>query len=101
MKLFLDLHEKHSAGLLASAVRLEDVVHTVELLVADLPPCAALLEAAPVYKRQQESWDKVLKIISHLLHLVTQLPQEKIADLPFRRYIAVTIEFYNFFLNVF
>jgi len=87
VKLFLDLHEKHTAGLLASAVRLEDVVHTVELLVADLRPCANLLESAPVYKRQQESWDKVLKIISHLLHLVTQLPESNLQDLPFRRKI--------------
>ena len=30
-----------------------------QLLLADLPSSAGLLEIAPVYKRQQESWDKV------------------------------------------
>ena len=30
-----------------------------ELLLGDLGRSAALLEVAPIYKRQQESWDKV------------------------------------------
>ena len=59
VKLFLDLNEKHGAGLLTSAVRPEDVIHTIELLLSDLSNCSTLLEIAPVYKRQQESWDKV------------------------------------------
>merc|ERR1711937_747385 len=70
VKLFLDLNEKHAAGVLSTAVCTEDVIHTIELLLSDLGRCSALLEIAPVYKRQQESWDKVLKIISHLLFLV-------------------------------
>ena len=49
-------------GVLATPVRVEDVVSTVELLTADLPACAQLLTLAPQYKKQQESFDKV-KII--------------------------------------
>ena len=68
--------------------------------MADLPSSAGLLEIAPVYKRQQESWDKVfflkkildmvvnisqvLRILSHLLLLVTQLAREPVTELPLR-----------------
>lgn len=87
VKLFLDLSEKHAAGVLSTAVRAEDVIHTIELLLADLGRCSRLLEVAPVYKRQQESWDKVLKIISHLLFLVTQLSRAPVLELPLRKKI--------------
>ena len=87
VKLFLDLNEKHGNGLLTAAVRPEDVVHTIELLLSDLAGCSALLELQPVYRRQQESWDKVLRIISHLLHLVTQLARKPVLELPLRRRI--------------
>ena len=87
VKLFLDLNEKHAAGVLSTAVRAEDVIHTIELLLADLGRCSRLLEVAPVYKRQQESWDKVLKIISHLLFLVTQLSRAPVLELPLRKKI--------------
>lgn len=87
VKLFLDLNEKHAAGVLSTAVCTEDVIHTIELLLSDLGRCSALLEIAPVYKRQQESWDKVLKIISHLLFLVTQLTRAPVLELPLRKKI--------------
>merc|ERR1712165_701328 len=87
VKLFLDLNEKHAAGVLSTAVCSEDVIHTIELLLSDLARCSALLEIAPVYKRQQESWDKVLKIISHLLFLVTQLTRAPVLELPLRKKI--------------
>merc|ERR1712088_859761 len=87
VKLFLDLNEKHAAGVLSTAVCTEDVIHTIELLLSDLARCSALLEIAPVYKRQQESRDKVLKIISHLLFLVTQLTRAPVLELPLRKKI--------------
>ena len=68
-------------------MRAEDVIHTIELLLSDLGRCSLLLEIAPVYKRQQESWDKVLKIISHLLFLVTQLTRVPLLELPLRKKI--------------
>merc|ERR1711983_555762 len=87
VKLYLDLYEKHTAGMLSTAVRAEDVIHTIELLLSDLGRCSLLLEIAPVYKKQQESWDKVLKIISHLLFLVTQLTRAPVLELPLRKRI--------------
>jgi len=87
VKLFLDLNEKNNAGALSTPVRAEDVIHTIELLLSDLGRCSLLLEICPVYKRQQESWDKVLKIISHLLFLVTQLSSPPLLELPLRRKI--------------
>jgi hypothetical protein len=61
VKLYLDLHEKNSQGLLTTQIRLEDVISTVELLVRDLPECSKLLEVAPQFRRQQDSYDKVIK----------------------------------------
>lgn len=87
VKLFLDLQEKHAAGILANPVRPEDVVHTIELLLFDLPRCSQLLQIAPVFKTHQCSWDKVLKILSHLLYLVTQLPRLPVTELPLRKRI--------------
>jgi len=55
-------------------VHVEDVLSTIELLARDLPRCATLLTVAPQFKRQQDSYDKVLRIITHLMHLVTKLP---------------------------
>merc|ERR1712072_1080954 len=53
VKLYLDVYEKHCRGLIQASVRPADVVHTIQLLLADLPSSAGLLEIAPVYKRQQ------------------------------------------------
>ncbi len=75
VKLYLDLFQKSAQGVLSGGdIRLEDVLSTIELLVRDLPRCAQLLTLAPQFKKQQDSYDKVLRIITHLLHLVTRLP---------------------------
>ena len=44
-----------------------------QLLLADLPSSAGLLEIAPVYKRQQESWDKVLHRMAAILSYIEYL----------------------------
>ena len=73
VKLYLDLHEKNCQGLLTTQIRLEDVISTIELLVRDLPRCAKLLGVAPQFRRQLDSYDKMLRIVTHLLHLATRL----------------------------
>ena len=85
VKLFLDLQEKNNSGVLADPVRTEDVIYTIELLLADLGYCNRLLQATPVFKKHQSSWDKALKIISHLLHLVAQLPRAAALELQLKR----------------
>jgi len=87
VKLFLDLQEKNVSGVLANPVRAEDVIHTIELLLADMNYCSSLLQLTPVFKTHQGSWDKVLKIISHLIHLVTQLPRVPALELQLRKKI--------------
>ena len=74
VNLFLDLHAKNRAGLLSSQrVRVEDVISTIELLVSRLPESHHLLYISPPFKRQMESYNTILKIITHLLHLLTRI----------------------------
>ena len=53
VKLYLDVYEKHTEGILNANVQLADVVSTVELLVRDLPECSRLLGIRPQMKAQQ------------------------------------------------
>ena len=87
VKLYLDLYEKNLQGVLSTEIQIEDVVSTIELLVADLPRSATLLQIAPQFKRQQDSYDKILRIITHLLHLVTKLPTKEESEIVTRRRI--------------
>jgi len=80
VKLYLDVYEKHTEGILNANVQLADVVSTVELLVRDLPECSRLLGIRPQMKAQQEAYDKILKIITHLLHLVTRIKSQNGED---------------------
>ena len=74
VKLFLDLHQKNRAGELSSQrVRVEDVISTIELLVSGLKESHELLYILPQFKRQIESYNTILKIITHLLHLLTRI----------------------------
>ena len=87
VKLYLDLFEKNEVG----EVRIEDVVSTIEVLARDLSVCKQLLSVNPVHRRQQDSYDKVLRIITHLLHLVTRLPASEDIQLAIRRRIHVIV----------
>ncbi len=54
-------------------IRLEDILHIIQLLVRDLPECSRLLEVTPQFQRQQDSYDRVLCILTHLIYLVVNL----------------------------
>jgi len=74
VNLFLDLHAKNRAGLLSSQrVRVEDVISIIELLVSRLTESHNLLYVRPQFKRQVENYNTILKIITHLLHLLTRI----------------------------
>ena len=45
--------------------RAEDVIDTIELLLADMPYCNSLIQITPTFKTHQTSWDKVGSLISH------------------------------------
>ena len=84
VKLFLDLYMRNRGGLPGSQkVRLEDVISTIELLVRGLGEGYQLLDIHPQFKRQLDSYNTVLKIITHLLHLLTCiLPNSSTLKLP-------------------
>ena len=74
VKLYLDLHKKSTVGLAVAEVHVEDVVNTLDILLSDLPSSSQMLSVFPRFRRQQDSYDKILRIITHLLHLVEVLP---------------------------
>jgi len=87
VKLFLDLQQKNTAGVMAHPIRAEDVMSIMDLLLADMPYCSTLLQITPVFRTHQGSWDKMLKVISHLIHLITSLPRVPALELQIRKRI--------------
>lgn len=62
VRLFLDLQEKRAAGLMREEIRHCDVVSTIRLIVNQLTPSIEALSVRPVFKRQQDNFDKALKV---------------------------------------
>jgi len=60
-------------GALIAPIRLEDILYIIQLLVKDLPECKQLLQVTPQFLRQQDSYDRVLCILTHLIYLVVNL----------------------------
>ncbi|KAL4707658.1 hypothetical protein ACJJTC_014697 [Scirpophaga incertulas] len=54
------------------APRFQDVLRVLALLARQLPECRRLLSRRPVHKKQGEAWDRVLRCLTHLLHLLLQ-----------------------------
>lgn len=62
VRLLLDLQEKRTSGVMREELRYEDVVGTIELLVSQVSSTIEALKIRPVFKRQQENFDKILKV---------------------------------------
>ncbi|XP_012287674.1 protein fem-1 homolog CG6966 [Orussus abietinus] len=63
-----------------SEPRFCDVVAVFKLLTSQLMEAGELFQIRPVYKRQQDNYDCILKCITHLIYLLTrtaQSPEEK------------------------
>ncbi|KFM80845.1 Protein fem-1-like protein, partial [Stegodyphus mimosarum] len=76
---FLDLHEKHNAGLLREQVQFTDVFESIKLLVYRFESSKCLLNARPIFKKHQDNFDKILKVLTHLfyvLYVIPKTPQE-------------------------
>ncbi|XP_047526139.1 protein fem-1 homolog C [Pieris napi] len=61
------------AGRLERAVgmpRHEDVARVFELVAGHLPECRRYLNARPMHKKQAETFDRALRCVTHLLHLL-------------------------------
>ncbi|XP_043469378.1 protein fem-1 homolog C [Leptopilina heterotoma] len=52
-----------------------DVVAIFKLLTENLPEARSLLEKRPVHKKQRESYDRILKCITHLIYLLLETAQ--------------------------
>ncbi|RWS02806.1 Protein fem-1-like protein, partial [Dinothrombium tinctorium] len=70
VRLYLDLHEKHSLGILREKLQYSDVIATIRLLQLHIRSSMNLLKIRPVFKRQQDNFDKILKVITHLFYVL-------------------------------
>ncbi|XP_054712915.1 protein fem-1 homolog C-like [Uloborus diversus] len=75
VRLFLDLHEKHNNGTLRERIQFADVYESIRLLVSRFDESIELLNVRPVFKKQQEYFDKVLKVLSHLFYVLFVIPK--------------------------
>lgn len=75
VRLFLDLHEKHNSGLLREKIQFEDVYDSIRLLVVRFKESSELLQARPLFKRQLENYDKILRVVSHLFYVLYVIPK--------------------------
>ncbi|CAK1594787.1 unnamed protein product [Parnassius mnemosyne] len=50
--------------------RHEDALRVFTLLADHLPECSAALRARPVHKKQAETFDRALRCVTHLLHVL-------------------------------
>lgn len=57
--------------------RFKDVLHMFCLLADSIQPARDLLQIRPIYRKQQENFDRVLKCITHLLYLMISTAKTK------------------------
>lgn len=62
VRLYLDLHEKFMTGVLREELQYRDVIETIRLIIAQFPESMKNLSVRPVFKRQQDNFDKILKV---------------------------------------
>lgn len=79
VKLFLDFHEKHQTGMLREQIEFNDVYESIRMLVCRFESSNYLLNIRPVFKRQQDNFDKILKVLTHqifVLHVIPKTPEQ-------------------------
>lgn len=64
-----------------------DIFKVFELLTNDIKTARQLLTIKPVYKKQQENFDKILKCVTHLIYLMISTAKtddelHKVSDFP-------------------
>ncbi|RZF41868.1 hypothetical protein LSTR_LSTR005330 [Laodelphax striatellus] len=72
---YFDLNERNamSRSNCEDRLRFKDVLSTFNLLTDRIPDCQRLLGLRPVFKRQQESYDRILKCITYLIYLMVEM----------------------------
>ncbi|KAK3855362.1 hypothetical protein Pcinc_038232 [Petrolisthes cinctipes] len=74
VRLYLDMIDKHSSGVMTDTVNFEDAYRTLELVVEQLPKCMSLLRINPVHKKHQSNFDHMLKVVTHMLFVLLHIP---------------------------
>ncbi|KAL3269583.1 hypothetical protein HHI36_008647 [Cryptolaemus montrouzieri] len=73
VRLMIDFNEKYKpTDEEDAAQRFNDIYHTFQLLTVDIVDIRNLLTIRPVYRRQADFYDKVLKCITHLIFLLVE-----------------------------
>lgn len=74
VRLFIDLNERllllHEVDGEGKMPRFDDVAGALVLLIPPIVDARPLLEIHPINKRQQESYDRILRCLTHLLYLL-------------------------------
>lgn len=75
VRLMIDFNEKYRSNEVIESSdeqRFEDVVAIFTLLAEDIAEARELVVIKPAHKRQQDSFDRILKCITHLIYLMLQ-----------------------------
>lgn len=87
VRLFLDLLDKHNMGVLREEVHFDDVVATIDLMVKQFTTALELLEIQPVYKRQQDNFDRILGVLIHLFYILIHISKDQAQTLHMKRLV--------------
>lgn len=74
VRLYLDMIDKHSTGVMHDTVAFGDAFRTLRLLIDQLPSCMELLRLQPVHKKHQSNFDHMLKVVTHMLFVLLHIP---------------------------
>lgn len=79
VRLMINYNEKHRPSHEDDSTnqRFRDVVGTFKLLTDNITEARQLLTIRPVHKRQMDSFDRILKCITHLIYLMLQTAKTK------------------------
>lgn len=88
VRLYLDMYEKHEGRVLREEPQMKDVMDSMSLLVDQFSQAMRLLTMQPVFKRQQDNFDKVLKVVTHLIFVLNALPKQQAQERDMRRLVA-------------
>lgn len=72
VRIMVDLNELTDRNREKEEPKFSDVVAVFKLLTSQLTESRKLLEERPVHKRQQDSYDRVLKCVTHLIYLLVE-----------------------------
>lgn len=75
VKLFLDFHEKNQIGMLREQIDFQDVFDSIRMVTCRFESSNHLLNIRPVYKRQQDNFDKILKVLTHQVYVLYVIPK--------------------------